>query len=102
MPNSRLHPGAVLFCWFAVLVGVQSLTLLPLLALALASLLAAPPGMRTRWRHLARRSRWLIVVLALTFVFSTPGEALQAGLPGTEEGLWAALEHVTRFLMILA
>lgn len=102
MANSPIHPAAVLVAWLAILVGVQALGFAPLLALLLLTLVGARQGMRRRWKHLAWRSRWLIAVLCLTFLLSTPGEALVAGMPATGEGVYAAGEHAARFLMILA
>lgn len=97
-----MHPGVILFCWLCVVIALQVLDLVPLLVLLSAMFVVFAAASRRRWLHLVRRSRWLIVVLALTFLLSTPGESLRPGFPGTWEGLALAGEHGGRFLLILA
>ena len=97
-----MHPGALLFAWIGGLIGVQVLSVGSLLLAIAGCGAVAGAGMRRRWRQLLRRSRILILVLGATFFLSTPGEALVFGMPGTFEGAVAAIEHVARFVMILA
>lgn len=100
MPS--VHPGVIIFCWVGVVVGLQVVGVLPLLVLLVAIAVLLDGGQRRRWAHLVRRSKWLILILTLTFFLSTPGEALSPGLPGSWEGLLAAVQHGGRFLLILA
>ena len=85
-----------------MLVGIQVLAAIPLAVLFCAVLVAFDARQRSRWLHLVRRSRWLVAVLALTFLLSTPGEAIAPGWPGSWEGSLAALEHGLRFVVVLA
>lgn len=101
MITTMFHPGAMLAAWAAAVLGLQVLTALPLLAMLLALLLLAGAGARARWQLLARRSRWLLLVIVLTFVFATPGEAVLPGYPVTHEGLVQGFEQAGRFLAIL-
>lgn len=68
--------------------------------LALVFLLVGSAA-RERWRVLLRRSRILLLVLAATYVLLTPGEALLAGHPGTQEGLVAAGVQLMRIVLML-
>lgn len=97
-----MHSGAITFCWLCVVIGLQVVGALPLTVLLASMLLIFDTAQRRHWWRLVRRSRWLIVVLAVTFFLTVPGEALWPGVPGTVEGLSAALEHGGRFVMILA
>lgn len=77
-----------------LLIGIATLSL------ALALLLAVE-----RTRNLLKRSRWLLLSLAILFLFLTPGEYLP-GIGGdlglTYEGLWHAGEQLSRLLALLA
>ena len=97
-----MHPGVIIFAWLGVVIALQVLDLLPLGGLLLAMPLVLSGAQRRRWWQLARRSRYLIVILVLTFLLSTPGEALWPGFAGSWEGLVAALAQAGRFLLILA
>lgn len=97
-----MHPGVIIFAWLGVVIALQVLELLPLGGLLLVMPLVLSGPQRRRWWQLARRSRWLILILVLTFLLSTPGEALWPGFAGSWEGIVAALAQAGRFLLILA
>jgi energy-coupling factor transporter transmembrane protein EcfT len=76
-------------------------------ALAGCALVASYADVRTRTRlnSLVRRSRWLLVAMAVLFSWGTPGLYLipdANGLAPTLEGLALALESIVRLLAILA
>jgi energy-coupling factor transporter transmembrane protein EcfT len=56
---------------------------------------------RARWSALVWRSRWLLLVLALTYLLSTPGEAIRAGYWPTWEGLHNGVEQGGRLVAVL-
>lgn len=95
------HPGALLVVWSAAVVALQALTLATLLAALGAVFLALDRDGRARWAKLARRSKWLLAVIVVTYVFATPGEAILPGYPFTHEGLIQGSEQLARFLAIL-
>lgn len=99
------HPAARLLVWGAAAVAVQALQDLPLYvsataAVALAALLSA-----ARLLRLLRRTRWLLLAIALLFGFSTPGVLLAPDLGAfspTADGLHLAATHLARLLAVLA
>lgn len=99
------HPATLLLAWagFVLVLPLFSLTVLALLLIPLFA--AALSLARARTLALLRRTRWLLLSLALLFAFATPGLMApgplgQLGL--TEDGLLLAAEHLARLLLLLA
>lgn len=105
MPPMTLHPATLLLGWLACAIALQWMPLLPLLVAALAVLPAAGYFARRRFGLLLRRSRWLLLSIALLFSLATPGTALPDPLGAlglTTEGCLAATAHVLRLALLLA
>jgi hypothetical protein len=96
-----LHPSLTLFLWLCAVLLVQRLQAAPLGALVLISAGLSGAVVRQHWRRLLVRTRWLLLVLAVTFLWLTPGERLYPGIPLTWEGLLSAGEHLLRLLAVL-
>lgn len=100
-----LHPATLLLCWVVLAVFLQSLSIN---GLALAALVLIPPSIflaRRRAVSLVRRSRWLLISIAVLFILATPGQRLPgvAGEVGiTHDGLAMAGEHLLRLVLLLA
>lgn len=99
------HPASLLLSWFGLVLVLQRLHLFPLLALTLICLALAVAYAPERSRSLLWRSRWLLLSLAILFLFVTPGEYLP-GVWGdiglTYEGLRQCGEYLGRLLAMLA
>lgn len=99
------HPASLLLYWFGLVLVLQQLSLFPLAVLTLACLGLAMVHAPERCRSLLWRSRWLLVSLAILFLFVTPGEYL-SGVWGdiglTYEGLRQYGEYLGRLLSMLA
>lgn len=96
-----MHPSLVFALWLSVLLPLQACPPLALpVLLGLGLVLAGAPARRA-FAGLARRSRWVLATLAITFVALTPGQYPVPGLPLTEEGLRSATEHLLRLLVVL-
>lgn len=98
------HPAAPLSSWFALALFLQWAPPGALPACAGMFLLLALVFARHRVRDLLRRTRWLLLTLALLFLFATPGEYLPSpwgGLGMTREGLGLAIEQLSRLLAML-
>lgn len=95
------HPSLRLVAWFCAVVALQRVHGWWLLGLLPAALAAVGGQARARWRVLLRRSRILLAVLGLTYLFLTPGEALVAGWWGTREGAVAAADQLLRIVLVL-
>lgn len=96
-----MHPSLTLVLW---LCGVLLIQRLPPEALAAAVLLGVATGgapVRLHWLRLLSRTRWLLLVLAATFLLLTPGERVYPGVPLTWEGLAVAGEHLLRLVGVL-
>lgn len=99
------HPASLLLAWLAFALGLQWLALFWLLSIA-AFLVVVSMWLATeRSLALLRRSRWLLLSLALLYFFMTPGEYLP-GLAGTlgmtHEGLRQGMEQIGRLLAMLS
>lgn len=110
MPQRRLfppmwHPASLLLYWFGLVLVLQRLSLFPLFILTLVCLVLAAVHAPERCRSLLWRSRWLLLSLAVLFLFVTPGEYLP-GVWGdiglTYEGLRQCGEYLGRLLSMLA
>jgi energy-coupling factor transporter transmembrane protein EcfT len=100
-----LHPAARLLVWGAAAVAVQVLQDLSLYLVAAASVgLAALSSAARLWR-LLRRTRWLLLAIALLFGFGTPGVLLMPELgtfSPTWDGLHLAATRLARLVAVLA
>lgn len=95
------HPSLRLLLWATVVLLLQRLGAPGLALLLVLAYVLAGDRVRGRWSRLVWRSRWLLLVLALTYLLSTPGEAVVAGYWPTWEGLLAGLEQAGRIVAVL-
>jgi hypothetical protein len=101
----RLHPATLLILWGAVILVLQNVPVAPLAWLALLVLPASLFLASRRTRILLRRTRWLLLSIAILFGFAIPGERLPGAfgdLGMTFDGLHMAAEHVLRLVLLLA
>ncbi|MDP1863973.1 MAG: hypothetical protein Q8K52_08720 [Thiobacillus sp.] len=100
------HPAAriLLWCGWAVAVERAVMPQFAFLAVATATAFLFYPVRTEGWR-LLRRTRWLMVVLLLTYAYSMPGAMLwpslgwaSPSLVGMEQGAW----RVGRLVLLLA
>jgi hypothetical protein len=99
------HPASLLLSWVVFSLGLQRAPAIPLLGVAVFSLLLGEMFSARRSRRMLWASRWLLLSLAILFVFFTPGEYLPgfAGALGlTFEGMWHAGEQLSRLVAMLA
>lgn len=100
-----LHPAVRLLAWCAAAAVVQLLdgyALAGAVAAAVVAAVAASPG---RFRRLLRRSRWLLLAIAILFAWSTPGVLLvpDAGnWSPTTDGVLLGLVHAARLVTLVA
>lgn len=95
------HPSLRLLLWAAGVLLLQRLGASGLALLLVLGYALAGDGVRSRWARLVWRSRWLLLVLGLTYLLSTPGEAVVAGYWPTWEGLQTGLEQAGRIVAVL-
>jgi energy-coupling factor transport system permease protein len=99
------HPASLLLSWFGFALSLQWLTLEWLLPIAFGSSLAAVVIAPERSLNLLRRSRWLLISLAVLYFFMTPGEFVP-GVVGaigiTYEGLQQGGMQIALLLAVLA
>lgn len=99
-----LHPVAriVLWCGWAVAVERAALPALIPLAVASATAFLFSPVRLQLWR-LLRRTRWLLLVLLLTYAWTIPGEALWHGWASPSvQGLQHGALRAGRLCLMLA
>lgn len=99
------HPATLLLAWLVFTLSLQWLDVFWLIAVGALCVVLALTLARERTRGLLRRSRWLLLSLAVLYFFATPGEYLPgfAGALGlTHEGLRQAAEQIVRLLAMLA
>jgi hypothetical protein len=96
-----LHPASLLFAWIAAAVALQQASMAGLTVAALVVAPAAFALARARAWRMLRRSRWLLLSLAVLFVFATPGEYVSALPSVTREGLELAAQHLLRLMLLL-
>ena len=98
------HPAPLLRAWAGFACVLPFLSPPVLAALTLIAALPALAWARERTRTLVRRSRWLLLSIALMFAFATPGLVVP-GLPGrlgmTQDGLVLGAEHLMRLLFLM-
>lgn len=102
-----LHPATRIMLWLVMVLALQWLSLPALLWFALVLFpltwrLAGP-----RFKLLLRRTRWLLLSIAVLFLFATPGTPLPGpastlGIGITQEGLAQAAVHALRLSQLLA
>ncbi len=100
-----LNPASLLFAWLALALAMQWLPLPALLAVTVLVIPLAWLFSRNRLLILLRRTRWLLLSIALVFALATPGVALPgtSGMLGlTHEGILLAATHVLRLTLLLA
>lgn len=99
------HPATLLVTWAGCALALPLLPLNAALATMAVALVAALAFARRRSVVLLRRSRWLLLSIALLFAFATPGLSVP-GWPGriglTQDGLLLAAEHLSRLVILLA
>lgn len=95
------HPSLRLVAWVCGAAALQRAHGWWLVGVLAPGLVLVGAAGRARWRTLLRRSRILLVVLAVTYLLLTPGEALVAGYVGTQEGVRAAAEQLLRIILML-
>lgn len=96
MPG-RLHPAVPVLLYLALAV------ILPWLSLPRLAVLIVPAlfSVRRGWR-LLRRSRWLILMILVSYAWTLPGEALWAHVwSPSREGLEAGLMQIARLALLL-
>ncbi|MBI4984324.1 MAG: hypothetical protein HZC24_02975 [Rhodocyclales bacterium] len=99
------HPATLLLAWAGLALTLPQFPLPALVWLLPAALLPAFVFAGRRTRALMRRTRWLLLSLALLFAFGTPGLAVPGWigrLGATQDGLLLAGEHLARLLLLLA
>ncbi len=100
-----LHPAVLLVMWAGFAFILQWTTASSALLISAVCLFCSLFLARQRTLRLLRRSRWLLLSLAILFLFFTPGEYLpgMAGNIGiTWEGVRNAEVHVGRLMALLA
>ena len=104
-PFVIFHPATLLFGWGVFVALVQPLGDVALAWIAAFTLpMAGIVAPRRAWL-LFRRTRWLLLSIALMFSLATPGQRLPGALGDmgvTLDGLSLALEHILRLLLLLA
>lgn len=100
----KWHPASLLIIWGGYAVLLQWLPWHWLLPVAAASCLLALLQAPERSRRLLWKSRWLLLSLAILFVFFTPGEFV-VGIAGwlgvTYDGLNLAAGHLSLIVAML-
>jgi len=103
---SGLHPAARILLWCGWAVAVERAAQTPLIFLAVAAATAflfAP--VRLQLLRLLRRTRWLLLVLLLTYAYLLPGTAVWPALGWASpalEGVQQGVLRVGRLVLMLA
>jgi energy-coupling factor transporter transmembrane protein EcfT len=101
----RLHPTTILVIWAVAVVLAMNSPSKVAIGTAIGTSIVALILTPTQFVRLVRRSRWLLLSIALLLSFFTPGLPLVDGqgfpLP-THEGMWAALDQGGRLMLALA
>jgi len=101
MSNLAIHPTTRLVLWLLFLVAVQGLSGLPLVAVMVLMPLLGKEILNRGWL-LIRRARWLLLSLLVILAWGGAGEPLwNSDLAPTHEGLFEALTHLGRLLLVL-
>lgn len=100
-----LHPASFLVLWGGFAIALQAVALPYLPVIAAVTLLLGTLKAKDRLWRLLRRSRWLLLSLAVLFLFFTPGEYLTGPLGSigvSYEGMAQAGLHISLLLALLA
>lgn len=104
-PAVIFHPATLLFGWGVFVALVQPLSDVTLAWIAAVTLPMAGFIAPQRAWLLFRRTRWLLLSIALMFSLATPGQRLPGALGDmgvTLDGVSLAFEHILRLLLLLA
>lgn len=99
-----LHPTVRLVLWGAAVASTQLLPLAWLLAVGGLVLPAAALFARIRFFMLLKRTRWLLLSIAILFALATPGVLLMPELGSmgpTREGITLGLTQLMRLVLVL-
>lgn len=100
-----LHPTVRLILWGATVASTQLMPLPWLVAAAALCIPAAALLARSHFFLLLRRTRWLLLSIAILFALATPGLLLlpeMGSLGPTREGAMLAFTHLLRLTLVLA
>lgn len=100
-----LHPTVRLVLWGAAVASTQLLPLYGLLAIGGMIFPAAALLARARFFLLLKRTRWLLLSIAILFALATPGVLLMTELGSvgpTREGVTLGLMQLMRLVLVLA
>lgn len=96
-----VHPSTRLIAWLLLLLAVQSLSGQVLAGSFLLFPLFGPRVLR-RGGQLIWRTRWLLLSLLVVFPWGIAGQPLWIGVGApTQEGVFEALTHLGRLLLVL-
>ena len=105
MSPIKIHPTTLILAWLGFALTLEKFSLLSLIvASGLVIALMLGSGISNCWR-LVRRSRILLLVMLLVYLFSTPGTRLFAGWEQaypTQEGLMVGGFQVWRLLLVIS
>lgn len=97
-----LHPLTLLLIWLALLLWLQRWAMPWLSAATGVLLLLAAWRAGSQLLPLLRRTRWLMLVTALVFVWATPGEYVPGWSGVSYEGLIQGATHLLSLLLFVA
>lgn len=96
-----LHPGTRLLLWLLLLITVQGLDGAHLAAAFFLLFFFGSSALQRGWQ-LVRRSRWLLLSMAVIFSWGVAGEPLWIGpFAPTYEGICESATHLGRLLLVL-
>lgn len=105
MPPIKIHPAVLILAWMGFALALAGFQLFALIAASgLVAVVILASGVSRCWR-LIRRTRILLSVLLLVYLFTTPGTALFTGWDQagpTQEGLIAGAFQAWRLLLMIS
>jgi energy-coupling factor transporter transmembrane protein EcfT len=99
------HPAVRLLAWCAAAGAVQLLDGIPLAGVMVGICSAALVASAGRFRKLLRRSRWLLLAIAVLFAWSTPGVLMYPQIGAwspTVDGAVLGSVHAARLVTLVA
>jgi energy-coupling factor transporter transmembrane protein EcfT len=99
------HPAVRFLLWGATAVAAQFAAGFPLVVLLVVVSTFATALARSRFVRLLRRTRWLLLAIALLFAWATPGVLLLPDLgwlSPSADGLRLGATHFARLVIVLA
>lgn len=105
LKRQSLNPATLLAVWMLVLLLAMNLTLPYGVYAAVIAAIVASTCAPLHFHRLLKRSRWLLLSVALIFLVMTPGVALVsiAGVSApSADGLRAAIDQIGRLVLALA